>query len=94
MIISSEKFGLSIDLRSVPSDISRSDFLLFSESQSRFLVEVKKEKTKEFEKKFRGLPFNKIGKVTSKKAFIFFDLKGQVHEISSSEIKKAWAGAI
>lgn len=94
MIISSEKFGLSIDLRSVPSDISRSDFLLFSESQSRFLVEVKKEKTKEFEKKFRGLPFNKIGKVTSKKAFIFFDLKGQVHEISSSEIKRAWAGAI
>jgi phosphoribosylformylglycinamidine synthase len=91
MIISSEKFGLSIDLRSVPSDISRSDFLLFSESQSRFLVEVKKEKIKEFEKKFRGLPFNRIGKVTSKKAFVFVDLKGQVHELSSSEIKKAWA---
>ncbi|MGC8578285.1 MAG: AIR synthase-related protein, partial [Thermoproteota archaeon] len=91
MIISSEKFGLSIDLRSVPSDISRSDFLLLSESQSRFLVEVKKEKIKEFEKKFRGLPFNRIGKITSKKAFVFVDLKGQVHELSSSEIKKAWA---
>jgi len=92
MVISSMEFGLSIDLRSVPSDTNRSDFLLFSESQSRFLVEVKREKTKEFEKIFKGLPFNKIGKVTSKKAFIFIDLKGRVHEISSSEIKKAWAG--
>jgi phosphoribosylformylglycinamidine synthase II len=92
MVISSMEFGLSIDLRSVPSDTNRSDFLLFSESQSRFLVEVKREKTKEFEKIFKGLPFNKIGKVTSKKAFIFIDLRGRVHEISSSEIKKAWAG--
>ncbi len=54
--------GMTIDLEHVPTNLEREDKILFSESNSRFLVEVTNEK--KFEEKMKELPFAKIGKVT------------------------------
>lgn len=65
MAIASE-LGMEIDLKNVPyKGEQRDDYLLFSESQSRFIVTVNPDKKDEFEK---ALPDAKlIGKVTDSK---------------------------
>ncbi|MCS7098684.1 MAG: phosphoribosylformylglycinamidine synthase subunit PurL [Candidatus Methanomethyliaceae archaeon] len=88
MLIASE-FGMIIDLRKVPSDLNRSDLILFSESQSRFLVEVKKGFEGKFENIFQGIPHSRIGIVEGKSLKII-DLKGNILEINQGEIRRAW----
>jgi len=58
--------GAQISLKKVPvsGDARRDDTILFSESNSRFLVEVAPEDKKDFEKALAGLPFAMIGQVT------------------------------
>jgi phosphoribosylformylglycinamidine synthase len=58
--------GLEIDLRQVPSspDQWRDDLLLFSESNSRFLVEVEKRHDDAFQSLMRGVPHARIGQVS------------------------------
>ncbi|MDD5006247.1 MAG: phosphoribosylformylglycinamidine synthase subunit PurL [Candidatus Omnitrophica bacterium] len=56
----------------------RDDLILFSESNSRFIVEVEKDKQKEFEKLIKGLPFGLIGCVTDKEQLKIFGLDGKV----------------
>lgn len=61
----SGNFGLEIRLEAVPraKDVCRDDFVLFSESNSRFVVEVPKEKRWQFESIIREVPHARIGKV-------------------------------
>jgi phosphoribosylformylglycinamidine synthase len=65
--------------------------ILFSESMTRFIVEVKKNKKDKFEKMLKGLPFGLIGKVTSDKKL---QVKGKDGKIKISEkiskLKKSW----
>jgi phosphoribosylformylglycinamidine synthase len=83
------ELGVKIDLKKVPTDLKRNDKILFSESNSRFLVEVKKEK--EFEKIMKGNVFAKIGEVTADKKFIVIGLnKKSVVEEDVNELKKVW----
>ena len=57
--------GLEIDLKKVPGkDLCRNDFVLFSESNSRFLVEVAEADREDFEALMKGKVFALIGKVT------------------------------
>jgi len=58
--------GAKIDI-SKAADLDRADKILFSESQSRFVVEVSSEKEGELEKVFLGLPVSKMGVVTQEK---------------------------
>ncbi len=59
---------------------------LFSESNSRFVVEVEAENAAAFESFFAGLPFRKLGKVTEEKTLVFGnDLTANV-----DELKTAW----
>jgi phosphoribosylformylglycinamidine synthase len=83
--------GMSIDLRKVPKkDANRNDFLLFSESQSRFIVTLKPENVKRFEEIMRGNAFANVGKVT-KNDFIVYGLDGKVCIKSDiNELKDAW----
>jgi phosphoribosylformylglycinamidine synthase len=63
--------GAEIDLSNVSEDL-RSDFKLFSESNTRWVLEVKKEKQKDFEKtlKENKTVFVKIGETKSDKIVI------------------------
>ncbi len=57
--------GLEIDLKKVPGkDLYRNDFVLFSESNSRFLIEVAEADRENFEDLMKGKVCALIGKVT------------------------------
>jgi len=94
MVIAADGLGLALDMRQVPTEVRRNDILLFSESTSRFLVEVDRRRAKDFERLFKGLPYGKVGKVVrGKKAGLsLLDLKGRGWVFSSPEIRKAWRG--
>ncbi len=58
-------YGLELDLRKVPAKgLGRDDFVLFSESNSRFLVEVSEKARDEFEGLMKGKVCSEVGKVT------------------------------
>jgi len=59
---------------------------LFSESNSRFVVEVEADNVAAFESFFAGLPFRKLGKVTEEKTLIF----GDALTANVDELKAAW----
>ncbi|MDD5355714.1 MAG: phosphoribosylformylglycinamidine synthase subunit PurL [Candidatus Omnitrophica bacterium] len=69
----------------------RDDTLLFSESNSRFIVEVEKEKQKEFEKLFKGLPFGLIGCVSGQNRLKVLGLNGKVIiDENIWDLKESW----
>jgi len=85
--------GMELDLAQVPYDNEekRDDVLLFSESNSRFLVEVSPEKRSEFEKTLKGLPFGLLGEVKEEKALKIQGLGGEVVVDEPIEaLKEAW----
>jgi len=57
------RLGAEIDLSSIPGSAKTPDEILFSESQGRMLVSVRREAQKEFEKVLRGVSFTNIGEV-------------------------------
>ncbi|MCL2120064.1 MAG: phosphoribosylformylglycinamidine synthase subunit PurL, partial [Planctomycetaceae bacterium] len=59
---------------------------LFSESNSRFIIEVKPEQTAALETLFAGLPLRKLGYVTSEKVLSF----GDAFSADVDELKAAW----
>ncbi len=57
--------GIDLILSNVPSDaLDRDDFVLFSESNSRFLIEVPRRAKEQFERIVKGTTHAEIGKVT------------------------------
>ena len=71
------------------------DFVLFSESNSRFILEVKKSKQKEFERILRGLPFGLIGCVNRSKRLRVLGLKGKVCiNADIEQLKEAWRSVL
>jgi phosphoribosylformylglycinamidine synthase len=84
--------GLEIDLAKVPyQGQERDDYLLFSESQSRFVVTVSPAQKAEFENSLKGNTFSPIGKVTDEKRFIIKGLNGNiVVDDDISDLKEAW----
>ncbi len=89
------RLGASIDLRTVPlgEETTRDDVVLFSESNSRFLVEISPEDRDEFEKRLRGLPCAHIGYVESTDRLIVLGLAGTtIVDSPLVEIGRAWQG--
>ena len=85
--------GIEIDLRGLPKskDCSRIDAQLFSESNSRYLVEVEPEKYDAFAKLMLNLPFGQIGKVTEQKMLVVKSETGKtVIEADINSLKQAW----
>ena len=69
----------------------RNDYILFSESNSRFIVEVERKNQKEFEKLLKGLPFGLIGCTSKEKEFKVYGLDGKVCLSSDiAKLKQAW----
>jgi len=85
--------GAAIHLKSVPlgEPIDRDDFILFSESNSRFLVEVASENRDEFEETMGDTSLAVIGEVTEAEVLEIYGLKeSKVAAVSLSELKEAW----
>ena len=85
--------GMTINLKNVPlaESIERDDFILFSESNTRFIAEVAPEKKKDFEKAMSGVDFAEIGQVTDNKKFEVYGHNGKaVLSASIDELKEAW----
>ncbi|MGQ9759932.1 MAG: phosphoribosylformylglycinamidine synthase subunit PurL [Candidatus Methanomethylicaceae archaeon] len=92
MVVSSNDLGLTLDLRRVPSDTMRGDFRFFSESQSRFLIEVKKGFSEDFEELFRGVEGAQVG-IVKGGGLKVTDMYGRGWEASSRELRRAWRGS-
>jgi phosphoribosylformylglycinamidine synthase len=57
--------GIEADLSAIPMEgVARDDELLFSESQSRFVVTVRPDDAAAFEEAFAGRPIDRVGRVT------------------------------
>jgi len=85
--------GAGIRLADVPigDGISRPDVVLFSESNSRFVVEVAPEDAGSFRALLSGLPCATVGAVEEEPLLRFFGLDGQpVLGAPLDELKAAW----
>jgi phosphoribosylformylglycinamidine synthase len=84
--------GAEIDLSKVPTTgiNKRADYILFSESNSRFVVEVKKDKVKQFIKLMHGTIFGKIGIVIKEKKLKVLHNGESIIDIKTDELKNAW----
>jgi phosphoribosylformylglycinamidine synthase II len=85
--------GMRLELAKVPlgEPIARSDSLLFSESNTRFLVEVAPEDKERFEKAMGGVKFAAIGEVTKGDNLEVYGIKGEkIVSLPLAELKEAW----
>jgi phosphoribosylformylglycinamidine synthase len=72
------ELGMEIDLSKVPAkNINRDDYLLFSESQSRFVITIDPKRKEEFEALFNGFAFAQIGTMTADRDFTIKGLSGK-----------------
>ncbi len=85
-------FGIELDLNKVPNkEISRNDFLLFSESNSRFLIEINKKAKGNFESIMKGTPHSEIGKITKKPELSIIGLNGElIINTPLENLQKKW----
>jgi phosphoribosylformylglycinamidine synthase len=85
-------YGMELHLRKVPTgNLNRNDFILFSESNSRFLVEVSQKAKEEFEALLRGVAFAEIGKVTKTPRLCVYGLKDEVVvDASLNDLLASW----
>jgi phosphoribosylformylglycinamidine synthase len=85
--------GIEADLRGLPKsdDCLRTDAQLFSESNSRYVVEVEQENYDAFAKLMLNLPFGQIGKVIEERALFIKAQDGKtVIESDLDSLKQAW----
>jgi phosphoribosylformylglycinamidine synthase len=85
-------FGLELDLAKVPRRaVDRDDYVLFSESNSRFLVEIPDKAKSEFEALMKGKAFAEIGKVASYSKLTIRGLGGATNvKASLSNLRRSW----
>jgi phosphoribosylformylglycinamidine synthase len=89
----SGNYGITLNLKDVlrTNDLNRNDFALFSESNSRFLVEVPEIRCIEFESTMKNAPFAQVGKVTKDPSLIVYGLDGnKILDIKNRELLTAW----
>jgi phosphoribosylformylglycinamidine (FGAM) synthase-like enzyme len=85
-------YGLEIDLNKVPrKEVMRSDFVLFSESNSRFLIEVAESDKEDFETLMKGKNCELIGKVTKEPKLFIVGLNGKsAIDASLESLRRSW----
>jgi phosphoribosylformylglycinamidine synthase len=84
--------GMDVFLSDVPyAGEKRDDYILFSESNSRFVVEVEKKNKEKFEKELKGKPFGLAGCVNEKKDFKVYGLNGKICiNADINKLKEIW----
>jgi phosphoribosylformylglycinamidine (FGAM) synthase-like enzyme len=85
-------YGLELNLSVAPNKlVTRDDFLLFSESNSRFLIEVAEQDRFAFEDLMRSKACAPIGKVTKDQRLLIRGLDGKVVvEAGLAELRRSW----
>jgi phosphoribosylformylglycinamidine synthase len=88
--------GVEMDLVDVPArNSNRNDFILFSESNSRFLLEVSQKARKDFEALMKGTVFSQIGRVTKSASLCVRGLSGKtVIDASLGDLFRSWKGTL
>jgi len=88
--------GMEINLARVPCEkgIKRSDTILFSESHTRFIVEVPRTEKKKFRHIMSGITTGLIGEVKPEERFRVIGVNGSstVLDAGINELKDAWKG--
>ena len=89
-------FGAELDLKKVPRNASeRDDLVLFSESNSRFLVEIPEKARDEFETLMKGDVCAEIGKVTKLSKLTIKGLKRTTAiEAPLEDLRRKWKGTL
>ncbi|MFQ5951993.1 MAG: phosphoribosylformylglycinamidine synthase subunit PurL, partial [Candidatus Omnitrophota bacterium] len=85
--------GAEVTLKNVPKakGVTRNDALLFSESNSRFVVEVPKGKRAQFERAMKGLPFGFLGEVADHNKLIVKGRNGKkIIKVDINTLKDHW----
>jgi phosphoribosylformylglycinamidine synthase len=84
--------GMNIDLSLVPTKgIERDDYLLFSESQSRFVVTISPEAKNKFEEIMEGSIIRETGSVTPGETLTIIGIHGNtIVEENINELKAVW----
>jgi phosphoribosylformylglycinamidine synthase len=85
--------GIVIHLGRVPlgEAMDRDDHVLFSESNTRFLVEVAPKDRRRFESMMAGVEFAAMGQVTDREKLEVYGLNGDiVLSVAIAELKEAW----
>ena len=77
------QLGFSADLSNIPGEAKRTDSVLFSESQGRIFLSVRKGKEKEFEKLLKGIQFARIGEVGKGTCAITVESKTLEYSVSA-----------
>jgi phosphoribosylformylglycinamidine synthase len=89
------KLGLDLDLDSIPSSPQlRDDITLFSESNTRFLVEVDAARRRKFERITQKIPCGKLGEVRRDEQFIIRRGKAVRVSIDVVELRTAWKRSV
>ncbi len=69
----------------------RDDYLLFSESQSRFVITVREEHADAVCKLFRSLPYGVIGRVTRQPRLLIRGIYGaRLIDTDIAQLKERW----
>ncbi|RLF04265.1 MAG: phosphoribosylformylglycinamidine synthase subunit PurL, partial [Thermoprotei archaeon] len=89
-------YGADISLSNVPLDgPMRDDLILFSESNSRFIVEVDASREEDFIKIMEGVPYSKIGQVSKEPVLTIWSLRGKpIIEANVDELWRTWREAL
>ena len=87
----SGQVGAYVDLSTVPLDsVMRDDYILFSESNSRFIIEVKPENAHQITEMMSSLPFAWIGDTTDSEQVMIEGAGGIVMDENIFTLKEAW----
>ena len=89
-------YGIELDLQKVPYDgMKRDDFILFSESNTRFLVEVSEKKKARFESSMKGTCIEEVGKITDSPILRIRGLRKEVAvDVPLSSLMASWKRAL
>jgi phosphoribosylformylglycinamidine synthase II len=85
--------GMDLFLAEVPykGKALRNDFIMFSESNSRFIVAIKKKHRKEFELLLKGVPYGLAGCVNKTNEFRVFGIEGKIcAQTKIGDLKESW----
>jgi phosphoribosylformylglycinamidine (FGAM) synthase-like enzyme len=85
-------YGVELNLKKVPSKaLNRNDFLLFSESNSRFLIEVPEKTKNDFKAIMKGKVCAEIGRVTKNPKLTVHGLDDTVVvDASLTALRRSW----
>ncbi len=87
--------GMQLHLANAPRDaaVTADDVLLFSESNSRFIVEIAPDKRAAFDQVMAGVPIDCIGRVLESPDFVVKGIDGdEILQTTTDRLKESWQG--